>query len=79
MILLFNTLNYFELSVRVNYTDSVSTSSVILKKFVFPRYYHTAKVNTTTKVSLREIIKIASSPKINPREIWKNLHPGKLI
>lgn len=59
IILLFNTL----IEITANYTDSVSTYSVILQNIIFPRYYHTRDINVTyltiAKLNPWEIVKIS--------------------
>ena len=53
-------------------------SLVILQKFVFPLI---RDINITflaiAKISPHKVIKISTSAKMNPREIWENFSPQK--
>ena len=54
---------------------------MILQIFISPRHYSRQILDTwhLQKISLRKIMKISPSEKINPSEMWQNMLPQKLI
>ena len=62
----------FELLIKTNYTDSVNTPSIFLLHPTIITININIRYLAIAKISLRKIVKISLSAKINPRKMSQN-------